>query len=207
MTRNRVLAGGFAATLAMIAAGLVPAAVSQAQQSDTMQAPAAEATIYRDANFRGPAAFIGRSNANLGLAWPVNSIRVAGGTWELCEQINWGGNCRTVDRDQALLGSRQRGMTVQSIRLVSGSGGGSFIGVEARNQVTRGASTEFHTQPESRGYRIPACPTGRPTNSCLKRTADNYCRTQGWRGSAHRTNQIIGQRAFLADVLCTNSIN
>lgn len=205
MRRNQVLVSGFAATLAMIAAAVLPAGVGQAQQSDRMQVPAAEATIYRDANFRGPAVFIGQANANLGLAWPVNSIRVAGGSWELCERINWGGTCRVVDRDQKLLGSLQRGMTVQSVRLVSGSSGGGFIGVEARNQVTRGASTEYHTQPESRGYRIPACPTGQPTNSCVKRTADNYCRTRGWRSSAHRMNQAIGQRAFLADVLCTNS--
>lgn len=173
-----------------------------------MQRPAPEATIYRDANFQGPAVFVGQSNANPGLAWPVNSIRVNAGTLQLCERVNFRGNCRTVDRDQALLGSRQRGMMVQSIRLVSATGGeSSFIGVEAGNQVTRGAFSEFHTQPESRGYRIPACPTGRTTGSCLSRTADSYCRTEGYRSSTYRMSQSVGQRTYLADVLCTNSIN
>src|SRR3546814_1896004 len=34
---------------------------------------------------------------------PVNSVRVASGTWELCEKTRFRGTCRTVDRDTPLL--------------------------------------------------------------------------------------------------------
>lgn len=175
-------------------------------QADKMLRPTPEATIYRDVSYQGPAVAIGENNPNLGLAWPINSIRVAAGSWQLCERPNYGAPCLTVDRDQAMLGTLQRGMSVQSIRLIgSAGGGGGFIGVEAKNQVTRGAYSEYHTQPEVRGYRIPACSIGRLTASCAKRTADNYCRTRGWNGSAYRAQQPVGQRVFLADVLCVRS--
>jgi hypothetical protein len=75
-----------------------------------------EATIYRDAGYRGPAVFIGEEKPNLGLAWPVNSIRVPSGRWELCEKTRYRGNCRTVDRDTPMLNNVLRGLTIQSIR-------------------------------------------------------------------------------------------
>lgn len=158
-------------------------------------------TIYRDSFFRGPAVFVGEAKQDLGLAWPVNSIRVYSGSWDLCERPNYQGNCRTISGDTTILGSTTRGMTVQSIR----PAGGSLIGVEADNQVLRGRYTEFHTQPESRGYRIPACPVGRPTSSCTKRTADAYCRTIGWSRAANAESETVGRRGYLADVLCENN--
>lgn len=183
-------------------AGLAVADVSSAQ-TDKMARPP-EATIYRDARFSGPAVFVGEAKPDLGLAWPVNSIRVASGTWELCERTYYRGNCKTYSSDQSVLGSSSRGMTVQSMRPI-GQSGGSFIGVEARDQVTTGQFAEFHTEPASRGYRIPACPLGRVTANCAARTADNYCRTIGWNGSAREHMQTVGRVVFLADVLCVKS--
>ena len=184
------------------AAALLGAVAGNAQQ-DKMARPA-EATIYRDAGYSGPAVFVGEANPDLGLAWPVNSIRVTNGTWELCERTNYRGPCRTVQADQSVLGSRSRGITIQSMRPV-GQSGGSFIGVEARNQVLSSTFAEFHTEPQARGYRIPACPLGRATASCAARTADNYCRSVGWNGSAREHMQTVGRVVFLADVLCVKS--
>lgn len=128
------------------------------------------------------------------------------GTWELCERTNFQGTCRTYDRSTPVLLSRSSGLTIQSMRLAGpGSGGGSFIGVEARDQVTTGTFAEFHTEPAARGYRIPACPVGRMTSTCAARTADNYCRTIGWNGSAREHMQTVGRVVFLADVLCVKS--
>ncbi len=158
-------------------------------------------TMYRDSFHRGPAVYVDGARANLGLAWPVNSIRVYSGSWDLCERPNYQGNCRTLTKDTTILGSTKRGMTVQSIRPT----GGGLIGVEADNKILRGRYTEFHTQPESRGYRIPACPVGRPTSSCTKRTADAYCRSAGWARSANAESETVGIRGYLADVLCENN--
>ena len=197
--RNRLAA----AAIPFAGAAALLSAVAGSAQEDKMARPA-EATIYRDSGFRGPAVFVGDANPNLGLAWPVNSIRVTSGTWELCERPNYRGPCRTVEADQYVLGSQSRGMTIQSMRPV-GQSGGSFIGVEARNQVLSSGFAEFHTEPQARGYRIPACPLGRVTANCAARTADNYCRSVGWNGSAREHMQTVGRVTFLADVLCVKS--
>ena len=196
MGRRLTFAG--IAALALAATGLTATAVSGQGAS---QGRDSGVTIYRDSFYRGPAVFVGEAKSNLGLAWPVNSIRVYSGSWELCSRANYQGECRTLTRDTTILGSTNRGMTVQSIR----PAGGGLIGVEADNKILRGRFAEFHTQPESRGYRIPACPSGRPTSSCTKRTADAYCRTVGWARSASSESEMIGRRGYLADVLCENN--
>jgi len=186
------------ALVALLASGITASAVFAQSASDRRETGV---TIYRDTYYRGSAVFVGSEKSNLGLAWPVKSVRVYSGSWEFCERPNFGGECRTFTRDTAILGSTAIGMTFQSIRPT----GGSLIGVEAKNQVLRGKFAEFHTQPDSRGYRIPACPTGRPSSSCTKRTADAYCRTSGWAHSVSSESETIGRRQYLADVLCENS--
>lgn len=174
--------------------------LATAQQSTSV--PVKGATIYRDGGYRGPAVFVDGDRPDLGLAWPVNSVRVSGGRWILCEKTQYRGKCRTIDADTPMLGSMLRGVTIQSMRPEWTSGIG--IGVEANDQVVRGTFAEFHTQPASRGYRIPACPTGRATANCAARTADNYCRSIGWNGSAREHMENVGRVAYLADVLCVN---
>lgn len=203
---NNTFARSFAlALIPMLAVCGLLGADALTAQTDKMARPVAEATIYRDTDYRGPAVFVGEANSNLGLAWPVNSIRVTSGTWELCERPNYQGTCRTYDRSTPVLLSRSRGLTIQSMRPTGQAGGGSFIGVEARDLVTTGVFAEFHTEPAARGYRIPACPIGRVTANCAARTADNYCRTIGWNGSAREHLQTVGRAVFLADVLCVKS--
>ena len=101
---------------AAAAVGAAMLATSSAQVPEDRMYRPPEATIYRDAAYRGPAVFIGEAKPNLGLAWPVNSIRVTNGRWELCERTRYRGTCRTVDRDTPMLGNVLRGITIQSIR-------------------------------------------------------------------------------------------
>ena len=194
------------AVAASLAGGLL--ATSTAQPPEDRMARPPEATIYRDAAYRGPAVFIGEAKTNLGLAWPVNSIRVASGRWELCEKTRYRGNCRTVDRDTPMLGSVLRGMTVQSIRPVGGGGGGGGgwnPNPPANDQSARGSFAEFHTQPSTSGYRVLACPNGSATAACAARAADTWCRSIGWNGSAREHMETINRREYLADVLCVRS--
>lgn len=193
--------GAFAASLA---GGVL--ATSTAQVPDDRMYRPPEATIYRDGGYRGPAVFIGEAKTDLGLAWPVNSIRVASGRWELCEKTRYRGNCRTVDRDTPMLGTVLRGMTVQSIRpLGSGGGGGWNPNPPANDQSTRGSFAEFHTQPSTNGYRVLACTSGASTAACAARSADTWCRSIGWNGSAREHMETVNRREYLADVLCVRS--
>lgn len=179
-------------------------ATSNAQPPEDKMYRPPEATIYRDAAYRGPAVFIGEEKPDLGLAWPVNSIRVASGRWELCERTRFRGNCRTVERDTPMLNNVLRGLTIQSIRPV-GTGGGWNPNPPANGQVARGNFAEFHTQPATGNFRVPACTSGSATAACAARTADNWCRSIGWNGSAREHMETIGGRVYLADVLCVRS--
>ncbi len=189
------------AVAATTAAGFL--AASNAQPPDDKMNRPPEATIYRDAGFRGPAVFIGEAKPNLGLAWPVNSIRVASGRWELCERTRYRGNCRTVDRDTPMLNNILRGLTIQSIR--PAGGGGWNPHPPANGQSARGSFAEFHTQPGTNGQRVLACSSGSSTANCAARTADSWCRSIGWNGSAREHMETVSGRVYLADVLCVRS--
>ncbi|CAN0415534.1 unnamed protein product, partial [Phaeothamnion confervicola] len=47
-------------------------------------AAGAEAIIYRDQNFQGPAMNASAAQPDLRLAWQVRSITVVRGPWEIC---------------------------------------------------------------------------------------------------------------------------
>lgn len=192
-----------AAASAAMGAGLF--ATSHAQPTEDRMLRPAEATIYRDAAYRGPAVFVGEEKSNLGLAWPVNSIRVASGRWELCERTRFRGQCRTVDRDTPMLNNVVRGLTIQSIRPLGAGGGGWNPNPPANDQVARGNFAEFHTQPSERNYRVLACARGSATANCAAQTADTWCRSIGWNGSAREHMETVANRVYLADVLCVRS--
>ena len=191
-----------AAVVAVAGAGAFASSSAQPPEDKMPRPP--EATIYRDAAYKGPAVFIGEEKPNLGLAWPVNSIRVASGRWELCEKSRFRGQCRTVDRDTPMMGNILRGITVQSIRPV-GSGGGWNPNPPANDQVARGNFAEFHTQPSQGNYRVLACTRGSATANCAAQTADTWCRSIGWNGSAREHMETVAGRIYLADVLCVRS--
>lgn len=195
----------FLAGAAVVAAGGLLSTSSAQTPDDKMYRPP-EATIYRDVGFRGPAVFIGEAKPNLGLNWPVNSIRVKNGRWQLCERTRYRGQCRTVDRDTPMLNNFLRGLTIQSIRPVGGGGGGDWDPAPPANDRTvRGNFAEFHTQPPTEGRRVLACTNGSGTANCAAQTADNWCRSIGWNGSAREHMETVGNRVYLADVLCVRS--
>lgn len=192
-----------AAATASIGAGLLVGSNAQPPQDKMLRPP--EATIYRDAAYKGPAVFIGSEKSNLGLAWPVNSIRVASGRWELCQKTRYRGTCRIVERDTPMLNNILRGITIQSMRPVSGGGGGWNPMPPANDQVARGNFAEFHTQPSQGNYRVLACTRGSATANCAAQTADSWCRSIGWNGSAREHMETVSGREYLADVLCVRS--
>lgn len=93
--------------------------------------PVHEIVIYRDRNFDGPAVTIPNDEPNLRLAWTINSARVRGGTWQLCERSNYRGTCLTLSDDSRNLGHRR----VQSAQLVRGSGAWRTLGSADINRV------------------------------------------------------------------------
>lgn len=175
-----------------------------AQQDKMLRPPqAAEAIIYRDGGYQGPAVNVSRAEPDLGLAFRINSIRVRSGSWQVCEKTNYRGNCRTIDRDSPLLGLR--GIQVQSMRPTGGGNGSWPGGEQGSNPNLRGMAAQFFAAPAMRGYRVEACTTGSATADCAKRNAAQFCSSMGWRTSARQAMETVRGRVYLADVLCSNT--
>lgn len=148
----------------------------------------------------------GDAKPDLRLASPVNAIRVASGTWELCSERNFFGRCITMNASSPNLAASHgwRGQ-LRSMRPVSDSGwgGGSGWGqVPSDNRSMRGMASEYFPQPATRGYRVEACPGGSATAVCAQRNADSFCRSGGWNRAAYQRMETVSGRVFLADLLC-----
>lgn len=191
-----------AAAMFILATGLAMPSGAGAQAPEEQRAWISSGiTIYRERNFSGPAVAIEKPRPDLHLAWPIGSVRVRSGTWQLCEQPNYRGNCRTVSSDSPALSPGSRGLAVQSARPANGGGGsGGNLGPNLR-----GSFAQFFTQPMQGNGRVPACSGGAASPSCASRTADSFCRSAGWNGSAREHMETVGRTVFLADVLCVRS--
>ena len=209
-----MLALGFSAP-----AALAQGAPAQETVAPTSLAPGGPATIYRDRNFAGPAVSISRDNPNLRLNFQVNSIRLQGGAWELCPQASYRGRCITVRQTTADLGRALNwGGALQSMRRADngwgggnggGNGGGSGGG-SGQQQSLRGMASEFFPAPRASrnpgAARVLACQTGNNGNTaCAAQTADRFCRSMGWAGSARELMETQNRRIYLADVLCVRT--
>ena len=190
----------------LIAGGIAAAATASVAQTDKM-APMGrgEATIYRDANFSGPAVFVGEAKTNLALRWSVNSIRVKSGTWELCARTRYRSPCITVSADEPNIRRfAPQMMMVQSMRPLGYAP--PVIEHPAAGTSLRGMAAEFFPAPgNSIGRRILACSYGSATANCAANTADSFCKSVGYGGSASQTMETVNSRVYLADVLCTRT--
>lgn len=162
-----------------------------------------EATIYRDAGYSGPAVYVNKAQPDMGLNWPVRSIRIKSGTWELCARANFRSPCIRVSADTPNLSGRLgRQSMMQSMRPV----GGQIVQPHPPAGASlRGMGAEFYPAPGRNGYRIPSCSSGNSTANCAARTADQFCRSAGWNGSKSESQESINGRVYLADVLCVRS--
>lgn len=190
------------ALLALIGA----TSISASAQTDKM-APIGrgEATIYRDAYFSGPAVAVSEAQPNLRLAWPVRSIRVRSGVWELCSRSNFRNPCIRVSADEPNL---RQSYNFSGI-LVSMRPMGSLpvppIEPPVAQRSLRGMAAEFFPAPTQRNGRVPACLIGSATANCAAISADRFCRTVGWNGARSQSMETENRRVYLADVLCANA--
>lgn len=190
---------------ALVASAALAVAATASAQTDKM-APIGrgEATIYRDLNFQGPAVFVGEAKENLGLAWPVRSIRVRSGTWELCARTRYRSPCVKVSADESDL--RRVSRVLYAVQSMRPTGYAPPVQPDPPAGTSlRGMSGEFFPAPGRNGYRILSCPTGNSTANCAAKTADSYCRSLGYGGSASQTQETVYSRVYLADVLCTRT--
>ena len=195
--------------LAVILAAAAIVAPSAAQRDERRPSPdfRGEAIIYCDVNYSGPAVNVSRANPNLGLAWPVRSIRVRSGRWELCTLTNYRGRCETVDRDTPDLRRQVNFLNVvNSMRPLPGGGGPRPPEPPpAPDRSLRGMAAEFFPAPSRNGRRVLACQRGSASAACAAQTADRFCVERGWRGAARQALETVNRQVYLADTLCTRT--
>jgi len=67
-------------------------------------------------------------------------------------------------------------------------------------------AAEFFPAPGGRdGRRLLSCENGGATANCAAATADRFCKSIGWSGSASQRQETVNGRVYLADVLCTRT--
>jgi hypothetical protein len=167
-----------------------------------MPQPRGEIVIYRDRNFDGPAVAIHQEERNLRLVWTVNSVRVHGGTWQLCERSNFNGPCMTLTSDTRNLGHRR----VQSARMTGWHAGWRSLG---RTDVNRVGWVHRHIDvaghPDVREVRLCAeraqlrlhYARARFTNGAVQQL---HVPSQLGDGSCTHSFFLTGSRRFLASV-------
>ncbi len=191
----------------MFAAALGMASAVWSQTDKMAPIGQGEATIYRDTGFQGPAVYVGEAKSDLQLSWPVRSIRVRSGTWELCARTRFRAPCAKVSADEPDLRRVSRLLyAVQSMRPL----GGPQIQPPVQpdppaGPSLRGMAAEFFPAPGRYNVRILSCPNGNSSANCAARTADDFCRSVGWNGSADESQETVNRRVYLADVLCVRS--
>jgi hypothetical protein len=158
-------------------------------QARPMPQPRGEIVIYRDRNFDGPAVSIQQEERNLRLVWTVNSARVHGGTWQLCERPNFAGSCMTLTSDTRNLGHRR----VQSVRMTGWHGGWQSLG---RTDINRVGWVHRHIDVEGQPFM-------REVRLCAERAQLrlHYARARFANGLV----QQLHVPSQLADGSCTHS--
>lgn len=200
MSRHSV----FAFIFSVLATSAAPGPVVAQTRPMPLPVPGnAEAIIYRDINYTGPAVAIQSEEPDLGLAWRVKSIRVPQGEWQLCSQPNYRGTCVTVNQDRTRLGVFGAGLVVQSARYTGGNWGGGNVG--NGGESLRGMMSQYFSLPMRYGREVQACNRGSATVACAERTANAFCVDMGWRMSVYQKMETRNGQVVLRDVLCSNT--
>lgn len=191
------------AAFAAIATVIATSSVAQAPPRPQPTA-AAEAIIYRDVNYQGPAVNVHAAQPNLGLAWQVRSIRLVRGSFEVCTRPNYNGDCIRITGSYANTSPLGIGYAIQSMRPVAATTPTPTPG--AFGPSLRGMSSEFYAQPSINGQRVLACRTAGSSMACAQEGAHEFCRARGYNYVGNVALETVSRRVVLADVLCRRSI-
>jgi hypothetical protein len=189
-------------TMAVAGVGLSVALTAAAQAPPRpLPMPDAEAIIYRDMNFRGPAVNVSQAQPNLDLRFQIRAIRLVKGEWEVCTRPNYNGNCARVTRSYANTSSLGVGHVIQSMRPVSG-----LPPVGDFGPSLRGMASEFYPQPSINGRRVLACRAAGSSMACAQQGATEFCQARGYNYVGNVSLETVERRVVLADVLCRRSL-
>lgn len=200
------------ASAALVLLALSPGAASaQRAPQPSPQIPSVE--LFTAPNFQGERLQLTATARNLDRTRfndRAQSVRVTG-TWTFCEDSDFDDYCQTLSRDEPDLGAIGLANAISSVRLETVRGGPE----PSRplppppppidgGDVLEGSTATFFALPSRNGRPIPACERGGRTSDCARYGADQFCRSEGYAGSAYFHVRYGRRGQILEDVLCTH---
>jgi len=184
-------------------------------------------TLYEHVNFRGQSITIragddGSNLINYNFNDRVSSFRLSGGIWEVCTDINFGGECQRYNSDAPNVGSRND--LISSVRLLNQRPPTQRpvprpMRITGETQGANGVG--FFAVPRANGNAIDHCEIS-GTFTCGDSGADAVCRMSGYREAIHYS--LVDPRRYggathvgdgaqcvtrncrvIVDLLCTNN--
>jgi hypothetical protein len=165
-------------------------------------------TLFSQTNLRGQRFELSDATPNfssLGFNDTAQSL-VARGRWLVCVDASYAGWCEEVEDDVWDLNAIGMSRRISSARPLNDWGGhtpyppyGGGYG-----QSLRGQTSAFYPNPYFDGRPAPACLSGSVTNACAQRSADAFCRSEGYAGARYFVTDGRGRNAALLDVLCVS---
>jgi Beta/Gamma crystallin len=169
-------------------------------------------SLFSQPEFRGQRFDVNGVTPNFGNTGFNDQARslVAYGPWLVCADADFLSRCERVEGevwDLSAIGLSGRISSARPLDAGSDWGGGGYppphggpgYGV---NEGAEGRTATFFPYPTYQGRPIPACIGGGSGSSCAQRTADDFCRSEGYRGARYFSTQGRGRNAALEDVLC-----
>jgi hypothetical protein len=161
-----------------------------------------ELSLYGRGHFQGPHLVLDGPARAMTLPFTVKSIKIPEGTsWELCSGNTFTG-CKRFSSsvDATAIVVRSVRPVGQAVVVPGGtvSATGAFEPA-APTPSLRGMRSEFFVAPQKKGNRIEVKP-GTPEEAA--RQAHEFCKSIGWKASAHADLQGANGSSFLVDVLC-----
>jgi hypothetical protein len=135
-------------------------------------------SVWKDANYRGENATFRNDVADLsryGLRGSISSLRAGPGElWEVCERVNYGGNCQVFSGSEPNLDRNNWNDRIASVRRVKNGGGGG--GDPAFAAATRACTSEL----ERHGWNVtrPETPTRSGVSIVMELQVRGSIRTQ-----------------------------
>jgi hypothetical protein len=165
----------------------------------TQEQPNEEAVLYSKGHFKGFSMSV-LGPTRFPRVFIMKSVTIPAGTqWEFCSGNTYTG-CRQYTQS-----SPGTVMNVRSARplasIIPASATAPEQGLRGSGQSLRGLASEFFVAPDIGGNRIEV---QGGTAESMSRQATEFCRSRGWRASAHERLQTMGGKFYLADVLCAN---
>jgi hypothetical protein len=173
-------------------------------------APQTGVILFSEPNYAGRRQLITGDTSNLdliGFGDQAKSAMVAQNeSWQLCEHSNFGGNCITLVGGMTALSSMNG--SGSSVRRNSGYPQPSqypaapYPAQSGGYGTATGRTASFFAQPLFNGRPMLACADNpnKPSASCAKKSAEQFCKLSGFSKLAY---SAYSSQGYLEDILCT----